>query len=226
MLFILFACMQTVLAAVVTQNLTVYVIPPVKDVAYLYVKNFRIDPNITAIFEAHNLTVHFINEKSLPQNFNNYDIIFVGNENFRRRNLIPVNDHRAIVVSRYNARDWGITDRDGVSQLGSTSPLSVVVSNSIKQVYIQAFREKRRSLIYYFIDVKNKAPNMITVASTPPTASGKKFGDVVSYAEAGTLLFNGKIQDERLCFYGIADSAFWTPNARKLFNDCVDYVSS
>ncbi|MEK6818516.1 MAG: hypothetical protein AABY10_01130, partial [Nanoarchaeota archaeon] len=64
-----------------------------QNVAYIYIKDFRIDRNIVALMNSSGLKVDLIKEKDVPStNFNKYDIIFVGDENFRQPNKIPVND--------------------------------------------------------------------------------------------------------------------------------------
>lgn len=221
--------MPLALAATVTQNVTVTVIEPpnqIQDVAYLYRKEFRIDHNIVQAFIDKNFTVTFINERDLPKDFSKYDIIFVGNENFIKKSLIPVNDYRTILVNGYNPRDWGITDRDGVSQLGSTSPLKVITGGQQVQVYTKAFKVKRISIPYYFLDEKNKAKNLTQIATTVPSQSGKKFGDVIAYAQPNTPLFRGKVQKQKLCFFGISESNYWTPAAKNMFNNCINFVAS
>ena len=58
------------------------------------------------------------------------------------------------------------------------------------------------------------------------TYSGDSFdlGDVISFAKSGTHLINGKDTQGNLCFYGIVESKFWTPEAKQLFKDCVGMV--
>ena len=193
------------------------------DVAYIYRKSFKIDNNIINVFKDLGLTVDLIQEESQPYNYNNYRFIFVGDENFKRN--IPINSYPSIVASYYNTDTWGLTDHEGVSQLGATHPLSVLINSHQYQVYTQA-TIAGVAIPYYYLDQGNKAPNMQQVAATETTASGYKVGDVISYAPAGAQLMNGHTQQGKLCFYGITKSSYWTPKAKDLFKGCVNYVAA
>ena len=194
------------------------------DVAYLYRKTFQIDQNIVDVFEELGLTIDYIQEKKQPSNYNSYKLIFVGDENFRIN--IPVNNYPSIIASYYDADTWGLTDNEGVSQMGATHPLSVLINSHQSQVYTQALLQNTVAVPYYYLDIENKAPGMQQIAATETTESGFKIGDVISYAPIGTTMSNGKIQQEKLCFYGIVESDYWTPTARELFIDCVNYVAA
>ena len=196
------------------------------DVAYIFRKDFKIDQNIINVFNEMSLTVELINENNLPQNFNNYRILFVGDENFRNAENIPVNSKPTLIASYHKGNAWGITDRDGVSQLGATSPLKVVKGNSVIVVYTEAFSNNKVAVPYYFLDEENKAPSMTQIASTQTTSSGRKFGDVISHASPGQVMMNGEIQRANLCFFGIIESDYWTPEAKQLFKDCATFTLS
>jgi len=194
------------------------------DVAYLYKKSYKIDQNIIDIFESLGLTVDLIQEEAQPSNYNSYRFLFVGDENFKKN--IPVNNYPSIVSSYYHADTWGLTDNEGVSQLGATHPLSVLVDGHTFQVYTEAMDQSRVAIPYYYLDKENKALAMEQVAGTETTSSGYKFGDVISYAYPNSVMMNGKTQQGKLCFYGIIESDFWTQNAKDLFEDCVEFVAS
>ncbi len=59
------------------------------------------------------------------------------------------------------------------------------------------------------------------------TGNGKEynFGDVISYANAGTHLINGNYAQGKICFFGIIESDYWTPEAKQMFEDCVGFVA-
>ncbi len=197
------------------------------DVAYIYRKEFRIDHNILRTFNESNVTYDLIDESSLPVNFAQYKLIFVGDENFRYFNRILVNQFPSVIANYYHADDWGLTDAEGVSQLGSTRPLSVKKDSRLIQVYNQAIkRPGGPSVVYYFLHKNNRAPGLQTVALTEPTQSGDMFGDVISYAYPGAQLAGGKVQRANLCFYGIIESDYWTPAAKNLLKECISFVGS
>ncbi|MAG27356.1 hypothetical protein CMI47_17625 [Candidatus Pacearchaeota archaeon] len=196
------------------------------DVAYIYKKDFRVDQNIIQSINDLGLSVDLIKESTLPQNLNSYKMLFVGDERFSNQHLIPVNDMPTLVANYYHNHEWGLTDREGASQLGATHPLSVLQNSHPIQVYIQAFEKNRITIPYYFLDQENIAPGLQQVAGTESTASGTKFGDVISYVNESTLLLNGRVQQENLCFFGIIESDYWTAAAKNMFEQCVGFVAS
>ena len=194
------------------------------DVAYLYRKTFQIDKNIIDVFEELGLTVDYIQEKNQPSSYSGYRLIFVGDENFRAN--IPVNNYPSVIVSYYDAERWGLTDEEGISQMGANAPMSVVINSHQTQVYTQALIQETVAVPYYYLDIEDKTPGMQQVAATETTESGFKIGDVISYAPIGTQMSNGKTQQAELCFFGIVESDYWTPAAKELFVDCVNYVAA
>ena len=197
------------------------------DIAYIYRKEFKIDQNILKIFNQSNLTYDLIDEKTLPKDFSQYKLLFVGDENFRYENRILVNQFPSIVANYYHADYWGLTDAEGVSQLGSDHPLSVKKDGRMIQVYTQGRKWLGGpSVVYYFLDEENRAPGLQTVALTETTSSGDDFGDVISYAPVGAQLMDGKTQQAKLCFYGIIESDYWTTAAKTLFKECLSYVGA
>jgi len=199
-----------------------------EDVAYIYRKNFKIDNNILQVFNESGLSVKFINDNNIPSSLSQYRLIFVGDENFVNENRIPINDKRSIMVNYYHADFWGLTDGEGVSQLASNSPLSVLKSGVMVPVYTSATEIRRPaiSLQYYYLEKENKADNLTSIAKTEVTSSGADFGDVIAYAPKGVRLSNGKTQKENLCFFGIVRSDYWTPQAKSMFENCVNFVAS
>jgi len=198
------------------------------DVAYLYKKQFNIDQNIVKVLEDHGFNVDLINDRDIPRtNFNGYDFIVVGDDKFLNDNRIPVNDIPSIILNYHHAETWGLTDEEGVSLLASNNPLRVNIAGRLIQVYTRA-TELRRSinLKYYFLDAENIVDSMETIAFVEVTSSGSDFGSVIAYARPGDRMKNGKIQQAKMCFYGIVDSDFWTDAARDMFMDCFNFIAS
>jgi len=197
-----------------------------EDVAYIYRKQFRIDENIVGVFEDLNLSVDLIQENSLPGSFDDYKFIFIGDESLRKYSRIPVNSFPTIVANYYHADEWGLTDAEGVSQLAANAPLNVRKDSRVVQVYTDWRDYDGIALPYYFLDKENRAPDLESVAFTEITASGPDYGAVISYADSGTRLEGGKMQQEKLCFFGIIESDYWTRAAKDMFKDCVKFVAA
>ena len=197
------------------------------DVAYIYRKSFRIDNNIIEVFENLGLSVEKIQEEHLLSDFSKNKLIFLGDENFKNIKKISeiISQNPSVIVNSYHGKDLGLTDNDGISQLGSTGPLSVVKNGGSVQVYTSARSHKGTSVNYFYLDTLNKAHSLLSIAFTETTSSGYKFGDVIAHASAGSLLTNGKAAKKNICFFGISESDFWTSSARKLFEDCVRFAA-
>jgi hypothetical protein len=194
------------------------------DVAYIYRHLSRVDENVLEIFGEMNLQVDLINEKNMPDNFANYKFLYIGDENYRKEKLIPVNNYSAIVTNYYHGEVWGLTHDSGISKLGATSPLKVLNNGNEIKVYNKAFKRNRLAISYYYLNNKSKAEPLQQIAATQPTSSGLRFGDVISYAEAGSQMADFVLQKGNLCFFGIAESNYWTDEAKELFKDCISFA--
>ncbi len=199
----------------------------VADVGYIYRKSFNVDQNIINALEEMGLTVELVSESTLPKDLSKYKFIFVGDENFRKESSIPVNDVPTVLVNYYEGAKWGLTDNEGVSKLAMRTPLKVKKNGQEIQVYTLAIPAAGKPAIaYYYLDKENIASGLETVAETQETASDSHFGDVIAYASPGVQMANGKMQNSKLCFFGIVESDFWTTQAKNLFKDCVGFVAS
>jgi hypothetical protein len=195
------------------------------DVAYLYKNKKRIDNNVVELFHRLNLTINFIDEKNISRNnLSAYRLLYVGDERFKQ--LIPVSDYPSVISNYFFGEEWGLTDHDGISKLASSAPLEVKnLGRDIIPVYTQAiYDNKPISIPYYYLDKNNKASGMNKVV-TPYLGNDYDYGDVISYANKGSSLVDGKNCKEKICFFGITKSDYWTPQARQLFLDCVNFVA-
>lgn len=204
------------------QNLKVTVLP--MKVAYIYKNDFKIDQNVIKTLEELNLEIDLIQEESLSINLSIYRLIYLGDERFRNIDNIPINKKSTIISNYYHGYYLGLTDKDGISQLGSTSPLTIIKKNNSIKVYSQAFLKDRLAIPYYFLSNDNKLSSSIQIAGTKKTSSGT-LGDVISYINSKTLLTNGKTAEANICFFGIIKSEFWTQEAKDLFKECTKFAA-
>ncbi len=189
------------------------------DIAYIYDKEGKIDQNIVGIFSQLDLTIDYINNPLTD--LSNYKIVFVGDDGAEFPDL---NKYPSVIASYSLGEKTGLTDKDGTSKIASTQPLKVKFKGSDVIVYTSGRDSRGIAIPYYFLDNENKAQGVLKYAGTYSTSSGKDFGDAVSFAPQGTLLSNGKVVDSGMCFFGIVKSNYWTPEAKELFLDCVQYV--
>src|SRR4030043_226524 len=161
------------------------------DIAYIYSSQNRIDNNIIRVFSGLNLSVELINENSIPKDFSQYKLIFIGDEKISKP--IAIEQYPSIVISYHMGQETGLTDNDGISKMASVTPLKEKFKGKEVIVYTSGRDPKGIAIPYYFLDNENKIKGLIKYAGTYSTSSGKDFGDVISFAEKGTVLSNGKI---------------------------------
>ena len=192
------------------------------DVAYIVVS--RPNSDVVKIFDNLGLTYEIIKDKDVTtKNLNDYRLVFVDDGRVRKTSNLPLYNYPTIIMNRYYGGEWGLTDRDGISQLAATSPLHVRKDTRVLQVYTKA-TENNVGIAYYYLSDENKA-DMETIARTYIWGNeASDFGDVVAKANPGTRLTNGKTTQEKMCFYGIAKSKYWTQNAKDLLTDCIGFV--
>lgn len=196
-----------------------------KDIGYILILERNANQDILGVFKDMNLSVELIRDSKINSyNLSQYRFLFLDDVRLNNARKKPIYNYPGVIMNSYYGEDWGLTDRDGISQLTSNNPLEVkIVSDGIKQVYTQARLSLTSDFIpYYYLDDENKA-NLKSVART--YVGDGEFGDVISYAANGTILKNNK-KSNKLCFYGIAKTKFWTQDAKNLFLDCINYVGS
>jgi len=186
------------------------------DAAYIYRKEFKIDQNFIDFFENMGFNVELINEKNVPADLSHYDFVFIGDEHFKMIDELPIEESNVVVANYFHGTKLGLVDRDGVSQMGSTSPLKIRRGGADIEVYTQAFIRGRIAVPYYYLESLNKLSEVEGFASTMRTSSGKNFGEVVAFLD--------KPNGAKTCFFGIVKSDFWTDAAKNLLKDCVDFV--
>lgn len=198
------------------------------EVGYI-LKNDRLaDQNIIDLFNEMGLEVHLIEDNNLKlTNLNNFDLIFVGDERLRNLENIEISKYPSVIMNMYYGPEFGLTDVDGISQLASTEPMSVKVIggslNGIRQVYKQAIYDTNRVAIpYYYLEDENKVDTEV-IARTH-IGDSYRFGDVIALIPSGTKLKNNKVSEEKMCFYGISKTDYWTSYSEELFKQCVGGV--
>jgi hypothetical protein len=214
--------LSLMLIFVMALNVFAYPVLASNDVAYIFKNQNAIDDNVVEVFENLGLNVDLIQENNIPSDLSNYRLVYLGDERYRNADQIEIWKYPSIVSNYFYGDEWGLTDRDGVSKLGSSAPLSVRIGHRIVQVYTQA-TNRGLSIPYYYLSEENKIDGLDMVAQTY-TGSNNDVGDVISYGSTGLELDNGEIAENNICFFGIVESDFWTPSAVELFEECVAFV--
>ncbi len=196
------------------------------DVAYILKDDRFVREEVMGVFSELGLSVEVIEDTQiLTKNLANYKLVFVDDAILRKTSKLPVYNYPSVIMNRNYGQEWGLTDDDGISHLASTAPLSVrLVDNGVVQVYTKSKFPSGLAIPYFYLGDLNKAPSFTGIARTY-TGNTFNFGDVVSVAEEGARLQNGKTTGGKICFFGIAETKYWTENARDLFKECVGLVA-
>src|SRR3989344_3709220 len=129
-----------IFALLILSQILVLVSAQTADVGYII--NGRADQNIIDVFEGMNLNVHIIEDTRVVQtDLSQFDFIFIGDGRVRNTAArVDVSKYPTVIMNKFYGEEFGLTDRDGVSQLGASAPLSVrkISNNRIEQVYTHA----------------------------------------------------------------------------------------
>lgn len=210
-----------------------------KDVGYILISKRNANKQITDVFSSLNLTYDLIEDSKINSvykagNLSKYQFLFIDDVRLNNARKIPIYNYPSVIMNKYYGYEWGLTDRDGISQMTSTSPLNVnLVSDGREQVYTQAkFSGIGTHIPFYYLSDENKA-NFMSVArafegggSDGEGEIPNEFGDAIAYANSGVNLINGKTSKGKICFFGIAKTPYWTDDAKNLFLDCIGYVGT
>ncbi len=194
------------------------------DVAYIYRSESKVDERVLDVFSKMSLSVERIDERRMPKDFSDYKLVYIGDEKLKRVDEIEFGEAPMVMMSGYNGKKFGITDRDGMSRKVANAPLTVVAHGKELKVYSASSGKMGRTIQYYYLSADNKAKSADCAASTKKAGSKNKDDDVIAYFAPGSKLENGKTTKAAACFFGITESEYWTDDAEGLFKECVKFV--
>jgi len=197
------------------------------DVAYIAKNSKAVDQNIVNSFKELNLSVGIVLDSNVrTTDFSKYRLVVISDNILRQTaKYYDISKYKTIVINRNYGEQFGLTDKDGISQLASSFPLNIVYDNSIIQVYNAAVDRKGIAIPYYYLDKENIAQGFVGVAETYK-GGDEVLGHVTAIANPNSKLINGKTTKEKICFFGIAKSNYWTPFVKKLFKtECAEFVA-
>ena len=204
-----------------------------KDVGYILLNSRSANPQIISVFNEFNLTYDLLLDSKAStwkNSLSNYRFLFIDDVRLNNARSLAIYNYPSVIMNKYYGPNWGLTDRDGISQMTSTSPLTVkLVDNGFSQVYTDSRTGLGGSFIpLYYLSDENRVSGTSIARSFEGGGDSYntpiEYGNVIEGVPAGTLLENGKTSQANMCFFGIAKTKYWTDDARELFKDCVGYV--
>jgi len=197
-------------------------------VAYITRNPLRIEQTIVDTLEEMGFTVTVLESSELDGvDWSQYLFIVVNDEIFNNPGEIPVNDVKTLILNTWNIDDFHWSKRG--SQYASSQPIIVInqrPGHIITQglpvnitIYTQAKYNGANIPVNYLYRF-DKAPKLDTVVSTIINS----LDAVIATAEKGTKLRDGVYANEKGVFFGIFETEFWTPQAKQLFENSVEWL--
>ncbi len=156
--------------------------------------------------------------------FSNYKLILVGDEFFSNALQFPISNYNSLVVNTFHIDDWGIS-RNNPGVTASSAPLKIRhvdpnkwVTNNLNpnpQVYTSAKDSQGNSLKLFSL-TRGDASGLIRYVISKKDSDSDP-DHVVTTVLPGKRLFNNKIAQGRITFFGITETAYWTSDAEELF---------
>jgi PGF-pre-PGF domain-containing protein len=160
--------------------------------------------------------------------FSNYSaLIVIEKECFTNNNLgdfaknLPVNEKPTVAIGCAPLTEWGWVKSGGMSNIFSSSNQNVFITGShfisnnySGYVYVHFSPSKTISGLDEF------KTNLIPVAVNSETSKTR----IIAYAEANSNLYNNKINKERIVFFGVTYSLYWTNEAKDMFLRAVKWI--
>ena len=196
------------------------------DVAYIVEDERDAEPNIELVFFELGLHYDIIEEDDIPStNFDDYDILVIGDNNFDHPEDIPVNEIRTIILNHYNTNgDWGWS-----TSIGSVTSIpftTVMVDDPGHQIFDDVGLEwvayDQPNIPAYYLNGQ-KAAGLDLLAHK----QGSNTGDaIIALALEGTQYKNGKTEQTKSIFYGLIKSDFWTGDSKLIFKNMLEFLIS
>jgi len=152
-----------------------------------------------------------------PSNVYSYEFLdsFVAN--------IPVNDYPSVVIDSSYPDDFGWIEPGAASTLFSNRAKYIKIENAHPILSGHDIGDK---VLTHIVGGQTVLDLEISRSKLVPVASfDNSYGtSVISVAEPGQELYNGKITQARVVFFGITNSLYWTYESEELFENAVWWV--
>ncbi len=197
------------------------------DIAYVVKDNSGVDNSLIAEFTNAQYTYEIIQESKIQEtNFSLYHIIIVGNQRFANAQLIPIYEHKSIIINSFNYYKTNSDTQLGLSRNSgsASSPSSLTIrditnpiANSIQRNF-NAYNIRSTNVKTSFL--KGEKPRGINIVVSTNTASDA----VVATFSPGTTYLNGRVAKERAVFFGITEARYWTQDTKELFKNTLSWL--
>src|SRR3989344_4507576 len=191
------------------------------NVAYV-VKNSP-DSVVSSLINQTGLSYEIIKESQIPStNFNNYNMIVVGDDFFSNPSLIPVNSKLSLVMNTYYVDEWNLAEGTGVIASSQTLKGKIVSTSSINQGLASPIELYDTAQIpgYYLPFPFQRAKDFKNLVATDNTDSKP----LIASLEPGNKFYDNSTVTKRLVYFGVTETQYWTPETKKLFKNSIDWL--
>jgi len=187
------------------------------DVAYVLKNERNVEEGYLEVFEELGLSVDLIESRSISEtDFSEYNLILISDGRLKNVKSIPINEIPTVIANRQHLRTLGLISGWRISRLFSSTKLKVKKNGGVVNIYEKTFTPfKSRGISCAYLPRNYKSDEWMSIATTY-TRRNNELGDVIAYSD----------DEVRKCFFGITKTDSWTSDAKGLFKDCVDFVSS
>ncbi len=217
-------CMRKIILFLIVLSLIINIVnAEQKDVAYV-VKSSQ-NPEFISALNDLSLSYDIIASSQISNtDFSDYEMILVGDEFFPNPLQFPVDAKNSLIVNTFHIDDWGIS-RTNPGVTASSAPLKIKnvdvnkwVTNNLPlnpQIYTAAKDPQGNFLQLFSLDRGDASRLQRYLISKKDSVSNPDH--VIAVVLPGKLLFNNKIAQGRITFFGITETDFWTNDAKDLF---------
>jgi len=197
------------------------------DVAYIVTNELAVNNDLTVLINEAGFDYEIIYSFNLPEDFSDYKMILLNNEEFPNPNEIPVNDYPVLIINGEHMRYWGWVEQ--ISESRDDSPSHINLSNldhtitNLMEQDVQVYTSDNPTL--YSLRSENRYRGIKPIAYRLDNAEDA----VIAIVEAGTILTKAGEEPTQVnansVFFGIHETQYWTPQAKQLFKNSLIWLA-
>jgi|GEM_PF-2252390 len=193
------------------------------DIAYIVKNPGNPQMNVIEAVEEMGFSYELIDDSDIPlTNFSEYEMILVWDEVISNYDKLPVTEKNSLIANTYYLENWKIAEYSGSQISTGIAKARVYDENWITQGMPGVFEvyDKRETLLYFLPYANKRAPGLKRVVVT----DNYQEYPVVGIINPGKNLYGGGISRERIAFFGIIHSDYWTEDSKELFKKLLEWT--
>ena len=193
------------------------------DIAYIIGDANSPDPNIIDALDGY--SYHVIDGSYDQVDYSQYLILIVGDDYISKPEAIPVKNMRSLVLNKYYVDDWGLAQYASPHSIGNNYLKGEILANhSITEGYsgLVTLYNAYGIRSYYLPLLPDRAKGIVKLVVT----NNADELPIIGIMNPGGLLYGGGTAKDRIVFYGLPNSNYWTNDAKILLNNGISWLIS